>query len=57
MYAESGKSLSSTLAEADVAQTFGLGDLKNVIDGIGNVMPCKIIHAKEENQTDVSDCG
>jgi hypothetical protein len=41
---EGGKSLSGPLAETDVAETLRPSDVENVIDGIRDVVPGKVIH-------------
>ena len=43
MYAQGSKCLSSSLTEADVAQFVRFGNLKNMIYGVWNVVPCEIV--------------
>ena len=51
MDAQSSKSLCRALTEADVTQTWCVGDVENVLDGIRNIVPCKIVDAK------IPECG
>jgi len=46
MYAESSESLCGSLAEANVTELLTLGHLKNVFNGIRNIMPREIVDAK-----------
>lgn len=44
MNGEGRKRLSGTLAEADVANILRLGDVEDVINGIRDVVPCKVVN-------------
>lgn len=43
MNAQSGKRLSGPLTEADVAETGCAGDLEDIFDRVGDIMPCEIV--------------
>jgi len=47
MYAQGSKRLGSSLTEANVAQLLRFSDLKNMVYGIWNVMPCEIVDADD----------
>jgi hypothetical protein len=47
MNAKSSKGLGSPLAESDIAELLALCYLQNVIDGIRNVVPRKIVDTVE----------
>lgn len=47
MDTQCSEGLRRSLAETDIAQTFGFRNLKDVIYGVRNVMPCKVVDAKK----------
>jgi len=47
MDTQSGESLSSSLTEPDIADLSSLGNLQNVVYGIGNVVPSEIVNTRE----------
>ena len=44
VYAQSSEGLSGALAEADIAKTWLLGDSENILDGVGDIMPGKVVY-------------
>lgn len=51
MDTQSSKSLCCALTEANVAETRYVGGVENVLDGVGDIMPCEIVNAE------IPECG
>ena len=49
MDAEGGECLGGALAEANVAERRCLGNIEDVVDGVGNVMPGKVVNARRRS--------
>lgn len=49
MDAEGGKGLSGPLTKANIAELLTLGDLENMFNRVGNVMPSKVVDTINES--------
>lgn len=55
MYTESCKCLGGALAKSNVAQLDGLCNIENVLYGIRNIMPGKVVYARNRISNDDDD--
>lgn len=46
MDAKGREGLCCALAEADIAQLLGLGDVQDIMYGVRDIVPCKIVYTE-----------
>jgi len=52
VYTQRSESLRRSLTEADIAQLISFSDIKDMVNRIWNIVPCKVVYAAFSNVSD-----